>query len=55
MTVQQAADYLGVGIDFIYDACRTRGLKHIKAGHSTIRIRREWVDAWTERLARQSA
>lgn len=55
LTVKEAAKYLGVGADFIYDACRTRGLKHMKAGHSTIRIKREWLEAWTEKLARQIA
>ena len=55
LTVREAARYLGVGVDFIYDACRARGLKHLKAGHSTIRIKRDWVDEWTEELARRLA
>jgi excisionase family DNA binding protein len=52
MTPRQAADYLGVGIDTIYDACAAGGLKHVKLGHRTLRVRREWVDAWAEEKAR---
>ena len=37
MTPRQAAAYLGVGIDTIYDACAAGGLKHVKLGHRTIR------------------
>ena len=32
MTPRQAADYLGVGIDTIYDASAAGGLKHVKLG-----------------------
>ena len=53
MTPRQAADYLGVGIDTIYDACAAGGLKHIKLGHRTIRVRREWIDRWAEEHAKQ--
>jgi excisionase family DNA binding protein len=52
ITVKQAADYLGVGVEAIYDACANKGLKHSKLGRSTIRLRREWVDEWAESLAR---
>ena len=55
MTPRQAADYLGVGIDTIYDACAAGGLKHVKLGHRTLRVRREWVDAWAEEKARAHA
>ncbi|RPH52613.1 MAG: helix-turn-helix domain-containing protein [Planctomycetota bacterium] len=48
ITVQEAAAYLGVGVDTIYDACAKRGLKHVKLGHATIRLQRAWVDAWAE-------
>jgi excisionase family DNA binding protein len=51
MTPRQAAAYLGVGVDTIYDACAASGLKHVKLGHRTIRLRRAWVDAWVERRA----
>jgi excisionase family DNA binding protein len=51
MTPRQAADYLGVGIDTIYDACAAGGMKHVKLGHRTIRLRREWIDRWVERRA----
>jgi excisionase family DNA binding protein len=50
---QDAAEYLGVSVDKIYDACARRGLKHAKLGHSTIRLRREWVDEWAEQNTRQ--
>jgi excisionase family DNA binding protein len=52
ITVQQAADYLGVGVEAIYAACANRGLKHIRLGRSTIRLKLEWVDEWAESLAR---
>ena len=51
MTPRQAAAYLGVGVDTIYDACAAGGLKHVKLGHRTIRLRREWIDRWAERRA----
>lgn len=54
ITVQEAATYLGVGVDTIYEACAKRGLKHVKLGHSTIRLRPEWIDAWAETLTRQA-
>ena len=53
MTLRQAADYLGVGIDTIYDACAAGGLKHVKLGYRTIRVRREWIDRWAEEHAKQ--
>ena len=34
MTPRQAAEYLGVGVDTIYDACAAGGLKHVKLGSS---------------------
>ena len=51
MTPRQAAGYLGVGVDTIYDACAAGGLKHVKLGHRTIRLRCEWIHRWAERRA----
>ena len=51
---REAAEYLGVGVDIIYDACAAGGLKHARLGHRTIRLRREWLDAWAEALTRVS-
>ena len=55
MTPRQAAAYLGVGVDTIYDACAAGGLKHVKLGYRTIRVRREWIDRWAEGRAREYA
>ena len=55
MTPRQAAAYLGVGVDTIYDACAAGGLKHVKLGYRTIRVRREWIDRWAEDHARECA
>jgi excisionase family DNA binding protein len=51
ITVQQAADHLGVHHEAIYQACKSRGLRHAKLGRSTIRLRLAWVDEWAESLA----
>ena len=53
LTVREAAEYLRVGVDLIYDACAVGGLKHVKLGHRTIRLRREWVDTWADEKAKQ--
>ena len=55
MTPRQAAAYLGVGVDTIYDACAAGGLKHVKLGYRTIRVRQEWIDRWAEDHARECA
>jgi excisionase family DNA binding protein len=55
LSPRQAADYLGVGVDTIYDACAAGGLKHVKLGYRTIRVRREWIDRWAEGRAREFA
>ena len=55
MTPRQAAAYLGVGVDTIYDACAAGGLKHVKLGYRTIRVRREWIDRWAEDHSRECA
>jgi excisionase family DNA binding protein len=52
ITVKEAAAYLGVSIYTVYDACKLRGLKHVKLGHSTIRLRRDWLDKWMETRVR---
>jgi cysteine synthase len=39
----------------IYDACAAGGLKHVKLGYRTIRVRREWIDRWAEGRAREIA
>ena len=52
LTVKEAAGHIGVSIDIIYDACANRGLKHVKLGHSTIRIRKDWLEEWMEEQAR---
>ena len=54
LTIREVAEYLRTGVDLIYDACATGGLKHVKLGHRTIRVRRAWVDAWTEAKALES-
>lgn len=51
-TPQEAADYLRIHVESIYEACRSRGLRHVKLGHSTTRIRRAWLDAWAEEHVR---
>jgi excisionase family DNA binding protein len=53
MTPREAAVYLGVGVDTIYDACAAGGLKYARLGHRTIRLRREWIDRWAEEHAKQ--
>jgi excisionase family DNA binding protein len=55
MTPREAAAYLGVGVDTIYDACAAGGLRHAKLGHRTIRLRRDWIDMWAEEKARTHA
>ncbi|MEO7888859.1 MAG: helix-turn-helix domain-containing protein [Vicinamibacterales bacterium] len=45
---REAAAYLGVGVDTIYEACAAGDLKHAKLGYRTIRLRREWIDRWAE-------
>lgn len=52
LTIPQAAAYLSVGADRIYKACATEGLKHVKFGHSTIRLKRQWLEAWAEAQVR---
>ena len=53
LTPREVAEYLQTGVDLIYDACAAGGLKHVKLGYRTIRVRRDWVDAWAESKAKQ--
>lgn len=55
LTIKEAAAYLGVGVDTIYDACAAGGLKHVKLRHRTIRLRRDWIDRWAEDRASEFA
>jgi excisionase family DNA binding protein len=55
LTIQEAAAYLGVGVDTIYHACSAGGLRHLKLGHRTIRLRRDWIDRWADSRARECA
>ena len=55
ITKSEAARHLGVGIDKISEGMRSGGLKYSRLGRSTIRLRREWVDAWAETLTRQTS
>ncbi len=54
LTPREVDEYLRTGVDLIYDACATGGLKHVKLWHRTIRVRRAWVDAWTEAKATEA-
>ena len=53
LTPREAAAYIGIHVDTIYDACAAGGLKHVKLGRRTIRLRVEWIDRWAEEHARQ--
>lgn len=46
LSPRDAADKIGVNVETIYDACAERGLQHVKLGHSTIRIKPEWLETW---------
>jgi excisionase family DNA binding protein len=52
INVHEAAEYLDVCVDTIYDACAAGGLKHVRLGRRTIRLKREWLEAWAEAKAR---
>ena len=53
MTPQDAADYLKVSATTIYRACQSQGLRYVKVGHSTIRLRRDWIDEWLDERTQQ--
>jgi excisionase family DNA binding protein len=47
LTAQQAAQHIGAGVALIYDACATKGLRHVRlGGKRNIRLRQEWLDVW---------
>ena len=48
LTPHEAAAYLHVGVDTIYDACADGRLMHSKLGYRTIRLKRVWIDEWAE-------
>jgi len=52
MTVKDAAELIHVGLDAIYEACARQELRHVKIGHSSIRLRRDWLDAWLDSRTR---
>mgnify|MGYP003576618036 CR=1 FL=1 len=41
LALMQSAQSVGVGIDLIYDAIASAGLKHTRLGHRTIRRKPE--------------
>jgi excisionase family DNA binding protein len=47
LTAEEAAAYLRVSTQSIYDACRTGGLRHHRlGGRRNIRLRQSDLDAW---------
>ncbi|MGE0446735.1 MAG: excisionase family DNA-binding protein [Vicinamibacterales bacterium] len=53
ITPAEAADYLGLGLETIYQACKVGGLRHVRVnGKRNIRTTREWCDEWMEKDAR---
>ena len=49
LSPKEAAAHLHISVDKIYDALHPTtgpGLRHTKLGHSTIRIRLEWLEDW---------
>jgi excisionase family DNA binding protein len=52
LSPRQAADKIGVNVETIYDACADGRLRSVKLGHSTIRIKAEWLEAWMLAQAR---
>ena len=60
ITVQEAARYMQVGTDLIYNACTAGQLRHVKLGaaaapgrrtRKVIRTQYAWCDEWAERNA----
>lgn len=52
LNVADAAEHAGVSRDTIYTACERREMQHVRiSGRRTIRVKREWIDAWLERYA----
>jgi excisionase family DNA binding protein len=46
LSVKESAGRLKVSTDLIYDAIARRELQHVKLGHSTIRIKDEWLEEY---------
>jgi excisionase family DNA binding protein len=47
LSAQQAADFISVSKEYIYDACRVGGLRHTRlGGKRNIRLRRDWITDW---------
>ena len=47
ITAAGAAGNIGVAVEFIYDACNAKGLKHVRLlGRRSIRIKPEWLNEW---------
>lgn len=54
LSVADAAEHAAVSRDTIYTACERREMQHVRiGGRRTIRVRREWIDAWLERHVRR--
>ena len=55
LNVSEGAEYAGVSRDTIYAACEPRELRHARiGGRRSIRLKREWIDAWLERHVRDA-
>lgn len=55
LTPQEAAKIIGVGTEFLYDACQARGLRHTRLGGKRhIRIHRVWLREWMDQHSRGS-
>ena len=53
LTVAEGAEYSGVSRDTIYAACERREIRHARiSGRRSIRLKREWIDAWLEQHTR---
>lgn len=55
LNVSEGAEYAGVCRGTIYTACERGELQNIRIrGRRSIRLKREWIDQWLERHARQA-
>ena len=53
LTVTEGAEYSGCSRDTIYSACQRHELRHARiGGRRSIRLKREWINAWLERHTR---
>jgi excisionase family DNA binding protein len=54
LTVTEAAAYLNVSKDVIYEGSKMGGLKHVRLlGRRDLRYKTEWLDQWFELSAQQ--